>query len=189
MGLEPNAWILSSRVSFSPVFNVTFCFEFASFSGGSFPSGDKSPEIGSGFTISLQGGWVYLIIPHISRCSNLLGTRTCLNQYFLAKEWNAVSGSVWMWCCCSVAQPCPILCDPLDSMPGFPVLCYLPGFAQTHVHWISDAIQPSHPLPLSYPFAFNLSQHQGLFQWVGCSHQVAQVLGASALASLLPVNI
>ena len=51
-------------------------------------------------------------------------------------------------------------------MPGFPVPYYLPEFAQTHVHWIGDAIQPSHPLLPSSPFAFNLSQHQGLLQWV-----------------------
>ena len=79
--------------------------------------------------------------------------------------------------CCSVAQSCPTLCDPTDcSTPGFPVLHFLPEFAQTHVHWISDATQPSHFLsPLSPP-ALNLSQYQCLFQWVGCLHQVSKVL-------------
>ena len=68
-------------------------------------------------------------------------------------------------CCCSVAKLCMTLHDPMDcSMPGFPVLHYLSEFAQTHVHWVCDAIQPSHPLSPSPP-AFNLSQHQGLFQW------------------------
>ena len=69
---------------------------------------------------------------------------------------------------------CPALCESMDcSMPGFPVLHYLLDFAQTHVHWVVDAIQPSHPWsPPSLP-ALNLSQHQGLFQWVGSSHQVA----------------
>ena len=62
------------------------------------------------------------------------------------------------------------------SMPGFPVLHHLPEFAQTHVLWVDDAIQPSHPLlPASLP-ALNLSQHQGLFQWVGFLYQVAKVL-------------
>ena len=61
------------------------------------------------------------------------------------------------------------------SIPGFPVFHHLPEFAQTHVHWLSDAIQPSHPLLPTSP-AFNLSQPQGLFQWVGSSHQVAKVL-------------
>ena len=62
------------------------------------------------------------------------------------------------------------------STPGFPVLHYLLEFAQAHVHWVSDAIQPSCPLSPSSTSAFNLSQHQGLFKWVGSSHQVARVL-------------
>ena len=61
-------------------------------------------------------------------------------------------------------------------MPGFPVLCYLPEFAQTHGHWISNAIQPSHSLSYTSLPALNLSQHQGLFQWVSSSYQVAKVL-------------
>ena len=79
--------------------------------------------------------------------------------------------------CCSITKPCPTLCDPLDcSMPDFPVLHYLLEFGQTHVHWVSDAIQPFLPLLSSSPPAFNLSQHQGLFLWVGSLHQVARVL-------------
>ena len=88
----------------------------------------------------------------------------------------------------SVAQSCPTLCDPLNhSMPGLPVHHQLPEFTQTHVHWVGDAIQPSHPLSPSPP-ALSLSQHRGLFQWVSFSHQVAEVLGVSASASVLPVN-
>ena len=75
------------------------------------------------------------------------------------------------------------------SMPGLPIPHYLTEFAQVHVHWISDVIQPSQPLPPSSPFAFNLSQHQGLFQRFGCPHQVAKVLEFSASASVLPVSI
>ena len=77
----------------------------------------------------------------------------------------------------SVAQSCPTLCDPMDcSMPVFPVHCQLLEFTQTHVCWVGDAIQPSHP-PLSpSPPSFYLSQHQGLFKWVRCSYQVAKVL-------------
>ena len=68
-------------------------------------------------------------------------------------------------CCCPVAQLCLTLCDPMDySKPGFPVLQYLSEFAQTHVHWVTDAIQPSHPLLPPFPPALNLSQHQSLFQ-------------------------
>ena len=69
--------------------------------------------------------------------------------------------------CCSFAMSSPTLCSPLDcSTPGFPVLHYLPEFAQTYVHWVSDAIQLSHPLLSPSPPALNLSQSQGLFQWV-----------------------
>ena len=80
-------------------------------------------------------------------------------------------------CYCLVAKLCLTLCNPLDwGTPGFPILHCLPGFAQTHVHWVGDAIQPSYSLSSSSPPAFNLSQHQGLFQWVSSSHQVAKVL-------------
>ena len=79
--------------------------------------------------------------------------------------------------CCSVTKSCPTLWDPMDcSTTGFSVLHYFPEFAQIHVHWVGDAIQPSHPLSSPFSFAFNLSQHQGLFQRVGLSHQVAKVL-------------
>ena len=72
----------------------------------------------------------------------------------------------------SVTQLCPTLCDPMDcSTPGFPVHCKLPELAQTHVYWVSDAIQPSHPLSSPSPPAFYLSQHQGIFKWVSSSHQ------------------
>ena len=60
------------------------------------------------------------------------------------------------------------------STPGFLALHYLPGFSQVHVHRVGDAVQPSHPLLSPSPPAFNLSQHQGLFQWVDSSHQVAK---------------
>ena len=79
--------------------------------------------------------------------------------------------------CCSITQLYLTLCDPMDcSMPGFPILHYLLEFAQTHVHWTGDAIQPSHPLLSLSPPSFNLSQHQDLFQRVGFWHQVARVL-------------
>ena len=69
------------------------------------------------------------------------------------------------------------LCDPMGcSTTGFSVLHHLLDFAQIHVHWVSDAIQPSHPLLSPSPPALHLSQHQGLFQWVNSSHEVARVL-------------
>ena len=92
-------------------------------------------------------------------------------------------------CCCSVAKLCLTLCDLMDrSMPGFPVLHYIPEFAQTHVHWVSDAIHPSHPLSPSSPPALNLFQCQGLFQWGGCSF----ILGGQSIwasASVLLMHI
>ena len=90
----------------------------------------------------------------------------------------------------SVAPSCPTLCDPMNcSTPGLPLQHQLPELAQTHVRWVGDAIQPSHPLSSPSPLAFNLSQHQGLFQWVRSSHQVVKVIAVSASASVLPMNI
>ena len=77
----------------------------------------------------------------------------------------------------SGAQSCPTLCDPMNhNTPGLPVHCQLPEFIQTHVHRVGDAIQPSHPLSSPSPPPRNPSQHQGLFQWVNSSHEVAKVL-------------
>ena len=77
----------------------------------------------------------------------------------------------------SVTQLCLILCNPMDcSTPGLPVHHYLLELAQTHVHWLSDAIWPSHSLLPPSPPVLNLSQHQGLLQWVSCSHQMVKVL-------------
>ena len=83
----------------------------------------------------------------------------------------------WLCCCCSVAKLCPTLCDPMNcSTPGSSVLHYLPEFVHTHVHWVGDAIQPSHPVPPRSPPALNLSQHHDLFQWMDSLHQVAILL-------------
>ena len=93
-------------------------------------------------------------------------------QIFSLSLWLVFSSSLLF----SVTQSCLTLCDPVDcSKPGFPVLHHLPELVQTHVHWVGDAVQPSHPLS-SPPPAFNLSQHQGLFQWVSSLHQVTKVL-------------
>ena len=83
--------------------------------------------------------------------------------------------SVLNRCCCSVAWSCLTLCDPMDcSTPGLSVLHHLPQFVHVHVHCISDAVQPSHLLTPYSPPALNFSQHQGLFQWVNCSHQMTK---------------
>ena len=82
------------------------------------------------------------------------------------------------YCCyCSVAKLCPTLCDPMEcSTSGFPVPYHLLKFVQTHIHWVGDAIQPSHPLLSTSPPALNLSQCQDLFQWVSSLHQMAKVV-------------
>ena len=83
----------------------------------------------------------------------------------------------WLSQFSSVAQSCLTLCDPVNhSMPGLPVHHQFLEFTQTHVHPASDAIKPSHPLSSPSPPAPNPSQHQGLFQWVNSSHEVAKVL-------------
>ena len=77
----------------------------------------------------------------------------------------------------SVTKSCPTLCNPMNhSTPGLPIHHQLPEFTHTHIHWVSDAIQPSHPLSSPSPPAPNPSQHQSLSQWVNSSHEVAKVL-------------
>ena len=90
--------------------------------------------------------------------------------FFCHLIWSSVQFS-------SVAQSCSTLCDPMNcNMPGLPVHHHLPELTQTHVHRVSDAIQPSHPLSSPSPPASNPSQHERLFQWVSSSQEVAKVL-------------
>ena len=97
---------------------------------------------------------------------------------WMTKQQKQQQPHLSIYCYCrSVTKSHLTLCDPIDcSMPGFSVLHYLPELAQTHVHWVSDAIQASHPPSPPSPLALNLSQRQGLLQWVSSSHQVAKVL-------------
>ena len=99
--------------------------------------------------------------------------------------WYSYTHSLTSWSIqfSSVAQSCLTFC-----IPGFPVHHQLPELTQTHVNRVSDAIQPPHPL-LSPSPAFSLFQHPGLFKWVSSSHQVAKILGISASASVLSMNI
>ena len=88
----------------------------------------------------------------------------------------------------SVTQSCLTLCNPMNcSTPGLPVHHQLPESTQTHAHWVGDAIQTSHALSSPSPPVFNLTQHQGLVQWVN-SAWGGQSIGVSASASLLPMN-
>ena len=118
--------------------------------------------------------------------------------WFLGKEYNKAVYhhpayiTYMQSCCCSVPKSCLTLCDPtVCSTPGFPVFHYLTEFTQTHVHWVSDAIQPSHPLSSPSPLALNLNQttqHQGCFQWVGSSKEEAKVFELQLSAAILPTN-
>ena len=105
--------------------------------------------------------------------SGIVGSSGCAIFNFL-RHLHTVCHSVQFT---SVAQSCLTLCDSLDcSMPGFPVHHQLLEFTQTHVHWVGDAIQPSHPLLSPSPPALNLFKHQGLLKWISSLHQVAKVL-------------
>ena len=98
----------------------------------------------------------------------IISSRTYMNSLYFVFYMLIIS---------SVTLSCLTLCDPMDcNTPGLPVHQQLSEFTQTHVHWVGDAIQPSHPLLSPSPPAFSLSQHQGLFQWVSSLHQVAKVL-------------
>ena len=110
-------------------------------------------------------------------------------------RWNIGGSQAVRLCCCfscSVEELCPALCNPMDCMQHARLPCpSLPPrvCSQIHVHWVGDAIQPSHPLSPPSPPALNPSQPQGLFQWVGSSNQMAKELGVSASASIFPMTI
>ena len=100
----------------------------------------------------------------------------CRGSYHSILDGSRPSHHQWLQFS-SLAQSCLTLSDPMDcSTPGFPIHHQLLEFTQTHVHWISDAVQPSHPLSSPSPPTFNLSQHWDLFKWVNSLHQVAKVL-------------
>ena len=141
-----NPWTVACQVPLSLGFSRQ---EYLS--GLPFPSPGDLPNLGMELAFPALAGW-----------------------FFTTEQPGKHTVALW---CCSVTQSCPTFWGPMDcSTPGFPVLHYLPEFAQTHVHWVGDAIQPSHPLLSPSPPALNLSQHQGLFQWVSSAHQVAELL-------------
>ena len=113
-------------------------------------------------------------------CSNMHRRKRHLNNGCFPERWDYrwISSSFAYILVISIIRTCLMkcCCSVTCSMPGFPVLHHLLEFAQTHVHWVSDAIQPSHSLSSPSPPAFNLSQQQSLFQWVSTLQQVAKVL-------------
>ena len=115
---------------------------------------------------SLDGRWIW----------GWMDTCICMAE-FLCYSPKIITISLICYQFSSVAQSCLTLCNTMDcSMPGLPAHYQLLELAQTHVHQVGDAIQPSHPLSSPSPPAFNLSQHQSLFKWVSSSYQVAKVL-------------
>ena len=138
------------------------------------------------FLFLLLQSWITTILLFVSMNLTILDMTyrwnhtVCVFWGYLSLLTNTgfILADVWYTPCCSVAQSCATLCDPMDrSTPGFPVLHCLPEFAQTHVRGVNDVIQPSHPLLSPSSPSFNLSQNQGLLQWVRSSQQVARVLG------------
>ena len=137
-----------------------------------------------GFTVS----WslftfmsIVLMVPssHLILCHPLLFLRLIFPSIWVFS--NKSAHHIAAAAAAKLLQSCPTLCDPTDcSTPGSPVLYYLPELAPTYVHWVGDAIPPSYsllpPSPSPSPSAFNLFQHQGLFQWIVSSNQVAKVL-------------
>ena len=135
--------------------------------------------------------WYWQIYRHTNQWSRTENPEIDANMpnWFLAKTQKQLSSGKIAFpisgsgktghpcCCCSVIKSCLNLCDPTyHSTTGFPVLHHLQELAQTHVHCVSDAIQPSYPLSSPSPPAFNPSQHQCLFQWASYLHQVAKGL-------------
>ena len=120
-------------------------------------------------SLPLPSPWMLSFKPDFS-----LSSFTCIT--FVAGEIFIYFCCFNLPCYCLVTKSCLILCDPMDcNIPGFLVLHWISEFAQIHVHWVSDYIQPSHPLLPPSPSALNLSQHQGFF-WIGSSHQVVKIL-------------
>ena len=105
------------------------------------------------------------------------GCRKRKNNIHGQRIETSVKFTALRYCCCSVPKLGLALCDPMDcSPPGSSILLYSPDFPQIHVHWVSDAIQLSHPLSVPSPLILILSQHQGLFQWIGSLYQLAKVV-------------
>ena len=140
------------------------------------------------------GGWDWYtyrtdIITEILRKTYVIAQETRLNALWCSELEGSPKGRGDIYCW-SVTQSCTTLCDPTDcSMPGFPVLHHPLELAQTHVHWIGDAVQPAHPLLSPSPPAFNLFQHQGVFQMSQFLASGGQSIGVSVSTSVLPVNI
>ena len=128
--------------------------------------------------IAENGCYIYSNVKLLQSCNILIFVILYYNEFTSIPVCSAKTSHF-----SSDTQLCLTLCNPMDcSTPSVTVHHQLPELAQTHVHWVGDAIQPSHPL-LSPSPAFNLSQHQGFFQWVSSLHQEARVLMSFSISS------
>ena len=145
---------------------------------------NKTPYGFLGWERQTQEKWSHLRLEKVQEgmlasCDTESSTSGSANYGFcvVIKFFNKTVAFILSFVSCSVAQLCLTNCEPHRLQHArFPVLQYLPEFAQTHLHWVSDAFQPSHPLSSPSPPVLNPSQHHGLFQSVGSLHQVAKVL-------------
>ena len=185
-GLHPNpcplSWWCHPTISSSV---VHFSSRLQSFpASGSFPvsqfftSGSQSTGVSASTSVLPKNTQGWSPLGRSNQSILKVTVSTTIQSYILWVQFS------------SVTQLCLTPCDPLDcSTPGLPVHHELLELAQTHVYWVGDAIQPSHPLLSPSPPAFNLSQHQGLFKWVSSYQRTGQSIEVSASASVLPVNI
>ena len=157
-----------SKISGRSMF-IRICLFYINFSSTALSIGKSTYDSAQSWRLQRQ----YLELPYTQNGQQQSTDSICgwgRNMFATTKARNAMPPF-------SSIQSLNWLCNPMNhSTPGLPVHHKLPEFTQTHVHWISDAIQPSHPLSSPSPPASNPSQHQGLFQWVSYSHQVAKVL-------------
>ena len=143
---------------------------------------------------TMAGGF-FTIVPPVFAQLQIVREVRITEDLILTELLACICYSLCQMLCCyyySVAKSCLILWDLMDcSITGIPVLHYLPEYVRTHVHWISDVIQPSHSMLPASPLALNLSQHQGLFSMSWLFTSGGQSVGASALASatIFPMNI
>ena len=159
-------WLLFSLRPFENGCSLGVCCQVSSVSNCSFPS-IRLPYVLPGHTekVCSARSIQKRLVMEVTKLMVLINS-----QYIPVSDHCVVHLKLIQWSCCSVDKLCSTLCDPMDySTPDFPVH-YLPEFAQIHVHWVSDAIQPSRPLSSPSYSALNLSKHQGLFQWVSSLH-------------------
>ena len=163
---------LLCMINFCTTWNLSLCNEWGYWDPAAFLS-DSCP-------FPLLGAW-----GRLSGCCGCVvswsGCWLCWNEmHFVKTGAVCLQFILFALSCFSVQFSHSVIsdsCDPMDcSTPGLPVYHQLPEFTQTHVHWVSDAIQPFYPLSSPSPPTFNLSQHQGLFKWVSSSQWVAKIL-------------